>query len=95
MYNEEHYRFHSSMSVAEETELLIVVGTSGATNLPNHVVSTVLQRGGMIIDVNIEASHFSLMAMSSHRGCYLEQPSGIVLPELVKLFKQMRLSSTN
>ena len=35
MYNEHYYRYHSTLTVSGETELLMVVGTSGATSLPN------------------------------------------------------------
>ncbi|MFH1992826.1 MAG: hypothetical protein ABIK98_10575 [Pseudomonadota bacterium] len=38
MYNENFYRYHSSLNIAAETDLLIVVGTSGATSLPNQIV---------------------------------------------------------
>ena len=55
-YNEEHYHFYSTLHTARETELLIVVGTSGATNLPNQVVQEVYRHGAMIVDFNIEAN---------------------------------------
>ncbi|MCK4788346.1 MAG: hypothetical protein KAV87_31685 [Desulfobacteraceae bacterium] len=37
MYNEYYCRYHSALKVAGETDLLMVVGTSGATSLPNQV----------------------------------------------------------
>lgn len=86
MYNEEYYHLHSSLHAAQQTDLLLVVGTSGATNLPNQVVSVVLFRGGAVIDINIEKQRFSHMALASKQGFFIQQPSGIALPELVKVF---------
>ena len=58
MYNEHYYRYHSALKVAGETDLLLVVGTSGATSLPNQVVWEVKNRNGIIIDINIEKNRF-------------------------------------
>lgn len=82
-YNEVHFRFHSSLEVAGQTGLLLVVGTSGATNLPNQVVSLVYQTGGLIIDINPEETPFSHLAVASD-GHFLQGPSGTILPEVVK-----------
>ena len=38
MYNEHYYRYDSSLIVAGKTDVLIIVGTSGATSLPNYIV---------------------------------------------------------
>ncbi|MCL2458859.1 MAG: RNA polymerase subunit sigma [Desulfobulbus sp.] len=82
-YNEHHYHFYSSLKVARETALLLVVGTAGATNLPNQVASEVHQRGGVIIDVNIETNPFARLAESSGRGFFIQQPSASALPAIL------------
>jgi len=84
VYNERFYRFRSSLDVAARTGLLIVAGTSGATNLPNQVVWTVKQSGGLIIDINIEANPFSRAALASG-GFFIRQPSAAALPALAKV----------
>jgi len=84
-YNEHHYHFHSAIEAAQQTDLLIIVGTSGATNLPNQVAQAVYQLGGTIIDINIEENTFSDMAMRSGRGFFVQQSSGQALPELVEI----------
>ncbi|MBW1609542.1 MAG: RNA polymerase subunit sigma [Deltaproteobacteria bacterium] len=89
MYNEHFYRYHSALDVAGETELLIVVGTSGATNLPNQVVWEVKNRDGVIIDINIEENPFSNLALKSRRGFFLKQPSGKALPSILQVFKNI------
>ena len=81
-YNEVHFRFESALAAAAATGVLIVVGTSGATNLPNQVARTVKTRGGLIIDVNIEANVFTRLALAGGGGFFLRQPSATALPAL-------------
>ena len=87
MYNEHYYRYHSALKVAEETDLLLVVGTSGATSLPNQVVWEVKNRNGIIIDINIEENPFSNIALNSRQGFFIKQPSGKALPDILQRFK--------
>jgi len=87
MYNEHYYRYHSALKVAGETDLLLVVGTSGATSLPNQVVWEVKHRNGIIIDINIEKNPFSFIAVNSRQGFFIKQPSGETLPDMVQRFK--------
>jgi len=84
-YNEEHFKFNSSLYAAAQTDLLIIVGTSGTTNLPTQVAGTAQERGGLLIDINIQRNPFSEFALDNG-GYFLQQPSGAALPELVKLF---------
>ncbi|MGK5094323.1 Sir2 family NAD-dependent protein deacetylase [Deltaproteobacteria bacterium TL4] len=81
-YNEEHFRFESALLTAQNTDVLLIIGTSGATTLPNRVVSTVANQGGFIVDVNSDNDPFSKVALQSG-GIYLKHPSGQVLPQLV------------
>lgn len=87
MYNEHYYRYHSALNVAGETDLLLVVGTSGATSLPNQVVWEVKHRNGIIIDVNIEENPFSNIALSTRQGFFVKKPSGEALPDILQRFK--------
>ena len=81
-YNEHHYHFYSSLKTAQDTALLIVVGTAGATNLPNQVAREVYQRDGVIIDVNIETNPFAQLAENSLRGFFVKEPSASALPAI-------------
>jgi NAD-dependent protein deacetylase/lipoamidase len=83
-YDEEHFRFDSSIKVAANTNLLVIVGTSGATALPNHVASLVQQNKGTIIDINPEENPFSELAESSPHGMFIQQSSSSVLPALLE-----------
>jgi NAD-dependent deacetylase len=82
-YNEHHYHFHSSLNAARNTALLIVVGTAGATNLPNQVAREVYLNDGAIIDVNIETNPFAQLAEKSRNGFFIKEPSASALPAIL------------
>ena len=84
-YDELHYRFQSSLEAAARTDLLITVGTSGATNLPNQVAWLVYQNGGTILDINIEQNPFSEIAESSPGGAFIQGASAKILPEIAEI----------
>ncbi len=82
-YDETHYRFETALRVAAETSLLIVVGTEGATALPNHIVESVLSNGGTIIDVNVRRNRFSESAEASPQGLFIEGAASAVLTQVL------------
>ncbi len=84
-YDEQFYRFESSLRDAARTSLLIVVGTTGSTNLPNRVVASVLNRGGAVIDIDIEENVFAKAALQSPGGLFLKGSSGDILPEIARI----------
>ncbi len=86
-YDENWFRFDSSLRVASNTDLLIIVGTSGATALPNHVASMVEQNKGTIVDINPEENPFSELALSSNNGMFIKDSSSNVLPALASLIR--------
>jgi NAD-dependent deacetylase len=92
VYDEAYFRFHSSLQAAAETSLLLIVGTSGATNLPNQVAWTVYQTGGTIIDVNPNPNPFSELARRSPGGTHIQQTSGGFLPEFARTIQEIRSS---
>ena len=88
VYDEAYFRFHSSLKTAATTRLLLIVGTSGTTNLPNQVAGMVYQNGGTIIDINPTPNPFSELARRSPGGAFIQQPSGSFLPELLRVMQQ-------
>lgn len=88
IYNEHYYRYHSSLKVAEETELLIIAGTSGATSLPNQIAWEVKSRNNIIVDINIEENPFSNLALTSRQGFFIKAQSSIVLSSILNIFKE-------
>jgi NAD-dependent deacetylase len=87
-YNEAHYHYQSSLQAAEKTGLLLTVGTSGATNLPNQVAWLVYQNGGMIIDINPERNPFSELAEKSAGGAFMRGSSARLVPEIAKMLSE-------
>jgi NAD-dependent deacetylase len=82
-YDEEHFRFESSLRAASAASLLLVVGTSGATNLPMQVGQMALRQGATIVDINPDANPFSEMAQrADESGFFLQGPSGAFLPQI-------------
>ena len=73
-YDEANYRYHSSRQAAFDACLLVVAGTSGATNLPNMVAEICLSRGTPIIDINPQENTFTSMARRSQGG-WLQAPA--------------------
>lgn len=82
-YDEEYYHYQSSIRAAMDADVLLVVGTSGATNLPMQVGARAARSGALIIDVNIEANPFSRLA-EEQGGFFLQGPGASVLPALVR-----------
>lgn len=83
-YNEEYYHFNSSLSFASRADLLLTVGTSGATNLPMQVGQVVAQKGGLVVDVNPDFNPFAAMAKRSG-GYFCQGPAGSILPRMVEV----------
>ena len=83
-YNEHHYHYFSTIKAAKETALLLVVGTAGATNLPNQVAREAFIRDSVIIDVNIETNPFAKLTQTCTTGFFFQEPSAKALPEIVE-----------
>jgi len=83
-YDEENYRFESTMRAAREADLLLVVGTSGATNLPMRVGETCFATGAALVDVNPEENPFSDLAEQSPRGFFARGTATERLPDIVR-----------
>jgi NAD-dependent deacetylase len=82
-YNEKHFRFNSSIEAASAADLLLVVGTSGATNLPMQVGTIAASQGAVVVDVNPDFNPFSGIATQSG-GYFCQGPAGEILPEFVE-----------
>ncbi len=87
-YNEKYYKLDSSLRVAKETGLLLIVGTSGATTLPQKIVESVLSKQGIIIDINPSENYFSAIARKKKNGYVLTGRSNDILPEFVEVFNK-------
>lgn len=70
-YDEERFRFESSLRVAAECSLLVVVGTAGQTNLPLQVTALAARRGAALLVVNPEPTPFTRLAADLPTGAVL------------------------
>jgi NAD-dependent deacetylase len=82
-YDEENYRLDSALRAAASADLLLVVGTSGATNLPMQIGQLVFRRGAAMVDVNPEENPFSELAERSPRGFFARGSACERLPAIV------------
>jgi NAD-dependent deacetylase len=80
IYDEENFRFESALAAADATDLLLVVGTSGSTNLPSQVAARVFRKGGTLVDVNIEDNPFARLAEASPSGMVVREAGSRALP---------------
>ena len=83
VYDEERYRFDSSLAAAADAALLVTVGTSGATTLPALVVETAVAAGAALVDVNPEPNPFGELAARLERGAVVRAEAVDALPALV------------
>ncbi len=82
-YDEENYSMDSSLRAAAAADLLLVVGTSGATNLPMQIGEIAYRRGAALVDVNPEENPFAELAERSARGFFARGSGCERLPEIV------------
>lgn len=83
-YDEELFRFESAMDAGARAAMLVVVGTSGATSLPSHLVSLAARRGIPLVVVGPDDSPFTRIAHGAQNGLVLKGTAGEWVPHLVR-----------
>lgn len=82
-YDEQNFRFQSSIGAATAASLVVVVGTTGATSLPMHIGTIAAQRRIPILAVNPEPNPFSELVRRTGSGAFLAGTAGEWVPQLV------------
>ena len=83
-YDEENYRMDSAIRAAHAADLLLVVGTSGATNLPMQIGQIAYLNGAALVDVNPEPNPFAELAGRVPRGYFARGSASEWLPRIVE-----------
>lgn len=86
-YEERYYRSDSAMQVLERSDLLLVIGTSGATTLPAMAVEYAVDTGMEIIEINTDRSAFTAAIEVSGDGRFIQAPAAAALPRLIEQLK--------
>jgi NAD-dependent deacetylase len=81
-YTEPLYRSESALEAASRAALLLVVGTSGATTLPNMIARRAVRAGAAFIDVNPDDDPFAELARALQRGVWVRATAGAALPAI-------------
>lgn len=81
-YTEPLYRSETALALASRAALLLVVGTSGATTLPNMIARRAVQAGAAVIDVNPDDDPFAELARALRRGAWVRATAGAALPAI-------------
>lgn len=82
-YDEELFRFESSLRAADSAALLVVVGTTGTTNLPLQIGQRAARRGVPLLVINPEPNPFSELARGLPGSAFLEGTAGHWVPRIV------------
>ncbi len=82
-YDETNFRFESSLRAGERAAILLVIGTSGATNLPAHLVAMAAARRIPIVVVGPEETPFARVAEAGP-GAFLRGTATEWVPRLAQ-----------
>jgi NAD-dependent deacetylase len=97
-YNERLYKIDSTMRIAKNTGILVVIGTSGATTLPLELVKQTLKYGGYVLDINLENNNITRLIEGKKRAISFRTTSDEFLSEFHQILAQNnihKLSNTN
>lgn len=79
-YDEERFRFRSTLAAVERAALVIVIGTAGATSLPALIVERTLKRGTPLLVINRDPSPFTAAAEQTPHGHALYGAAATLVP---------------
>ena len=81
-YDEALFRFESTLSLVDQAVALVVIGTSGSTNLPTQMCHTAARRRIPFVVIDLESTAFAELALSHSQGRFLVGPASTLLPQL-------------
>lgn len=81
-YSEALYRSDTALDLARQAALLLVVGTAGATTLPNVIAEYAVEAGAAVVDVNPHDGPFAGLARALRRGYWVRDTAAAALPPI-------------
>jgi NAD-dependent deacetylase len=91
-YDEPLFRLDSTRSAAKTAALLVVIGTTGATNLPLQVGELAVRADAPLVVINPEPNPFSELVKHVSAGVFLEGKAGEWVPDLVRVLSPLASS---
>ncbi len=88
-YDEENFRFQSSLAAVDRASALVIVGTSGGTNLPMQVAAHAYERGIPVIAIGPDETPFTRLAESGP-GAFLQGGATAWVPLLTEALTEAR-----
>lgn len=87
-YDEHFFRAQSALLWAESTELLLVIGTAGATNIPMQIGGIVSRNPrAILIDINPQDNPFRNLAKNHPGGIFMEGGGGESLNKILSIWR--------
>ena len=91
-YNEKYYYFDTAYDIADNTDILFVVGTSGSTMLPINIVETVKILAKHIVIINPENDTYFHYVLKGYKALStVEESSTIALPNLKAMIGEIMI----
>jgi NAD-dependent deacetylase len=89
-YNEKYYYFDTAYDIADHTDILFVIGTSGSTALPVNIVETVKIRAKWIVLINPESDTYFDHILKGSKTLYsIRESSTSAIPQLKTMIEEI------
>jgi NAD-dependent deacetylase len=82
-YDEERFRYQSTLAAIERAGLLVVIGTSGAPSLTARMCERAAARAIPFLVIDPEPTPFAALAQRSTRGAFVAGTASALVPQVV------------
>lgn len=84
-YNDKYYHLSKVLRIAKSTGLLLIIGTSGATNLPRKIMKNTIARQGIVINIDPNENEFTDILDRLKNGYSIQMTSSDILSQFYNL----------
>ncbi|WP_196887844.1 SIR2 family NAD-dependent protein deacylase [Aureivirga sp. CE67] len=89
-YNEEYYKIYTVTEIADNSSMLFIIGTSGSTFIPGHLIDRVSHFNQPILDINIADSEYSYFIKDYSEGYEARETSTEALEKVLAIIKKIK-----